>query len=73
MSTVSFYLPGPWEILILGGCFLFFLLLVGVAVLVVVLVVKRGRPPSAPPAEGSEAKSPADTQNAHATTNPDRD
>ena len=56
---VSFYMPGPWEILIVGGCFLF-LLLAGVVALVVVLVTGLNRPRSSPPCEGSEAKSPAD-------------
>ena len=53
------YMPGPWEIFILGGCFLF-LLLVGVVALVVALVTRSERRRSSPPDEGSEAKSPAD-------------
>ena len=61
VTALACYMPGPREILILGGCFFFlFFLLVSVVALVAVLVVKSNRPRSSPPGEGSEAKSPAD-------------
>ena len=70
MTALAFYLPGPWEILVILAVMALLLGPVVVSLIVILLVVRHqgGRP-----GEGSEAKSPADTQNAHATTNPDRD
>ena len=70
MSMVAFSLPGPWEILIILGVMALLLAPLLAALMVILLIVRsrRGRP-----GEGSEAKSPADTQIAHATTNPGRD
>ncbi|MGB2938342.1 MAG: hypothetical protein WBD05_09140 [Phycisphaerae bacterium] len=73
METLSFFMPGPWEILILGTCFMFFLLAV-LAVVVVVLVVtaRKGRSTQRH-AEGLEEKSPGDTQSAPASASRSRD
>ncbi len=70
MTALAFYMPGPWEILVILGVMALLLAPLLAALIVILLIVRsrRGRP-----GEGSEAKSPADRQNAHATTNPDRD
>ena len=73
MTAVAFfYMLGPWGILLLGTCFMFFLLAVLAVVVVLVVTARKGRSTQRH-AEGLEEKSPGDTQSAPASASRSRD